>query len=108
MSITFSVIAGLLVPFAVSFLKSRSWSSKVNQLVAVVVSLVVGAGISIFDNGLDITNWTDFAANFGVIFTVANIWYNQYFANTHVNEFLEEHGVGSHELSWDEAESEDV
>lgn len=98
MSITFSVIAGLVVPFLVSFLKSKAWSTQVKQLVAIVVSLVVGAGITIIDNGVAIANWQDFLANFGIIFTVANVWYSQYFGDTAINAKLESSGVGSSTL----------
>lgn len=95
MSITFSIIAGLIVPFAVSFLKSKTWSNQAKQLVAVVVSLVVGAGVTVIDNGVSLATWQDFLANFGVIFTVANIWYNQYFGGTSVNSALENAGPGA-------------
>jgi hypothetical protein len=95
MSITFSIIAGLIVPFVVSFLKNKAWSVQVKQVVAIVVSLAVGAGITVIDNGVSIANWQDLLANFGIIFTVANIWYNQYFGNTSVNASLENSGVGS-------------
>ena len=98
MSITFSIIAGLIVPFAVSFLKSKTWSVQVKQVVAIAVSLIVGAGITIIDNGVEISNWQDFLANFGVIFTVANIWYSQYFGDTAINAKLESSGVGANAI----------
>lgn len=96
MSITFSIIAGLVVPFAVSFLKSKTWSNQMKQLVAVIVSLVVGAGITVIDNGVSVATWQDLLANFGIIFTVANIWYNQYFGGTAINSTLENTGPGAH------------
>jgi hypothetical protein len=95
MSVTFSIIAGLVVPFVVSFLKSKAWSAQVKQLVAIVVSLVVGAGVTVIDNGVELATWQDLLANFGVIFTVANIWYSQYFGSTSVNTVLENTGPGS-------------
>jgi len=95
MSVTFSVIAGVVVPMLVSFLKSKAWSTQVKQLVAIAVSLVVGAGITFIDNGVSVSNWQDLLANFGVIFTVANVWYGQYFGNTALNAKLESSGVGS-------------
>lgn len=98
MSITFSIIAGLVVPFAVSFLKSKSWSTQAKQIIALAVSLVVGAGITIIDNGVQIANWQDLLANFGIIFTVANVWYGQYFGGTALNAKLENSGVGANSL----------
>jgi uncharacterized membrane protein len=98
MSVTFAVIAGLIVPFVVSFLKNKAWSTQVKQLIAIAVSLVVGAGITVIDNGVSVSNWQDFLANFGVIFTVANVWYGQYFGDTAVNTKLESSGVGSSTL----------
>ena len=98
MSVTFSIIAGLIVPFLVSFLKSKAWSAQAKQVVAIVVSFVVGAGITVIDNGVSISNWQDLLANFGVIFTVANVWYSQYFGGTAVNAKIESSGVGSSTL----------
>jgi hypothetical protein len=98
MSVTFSIIAGLVVPFVVSFLKNKAWSAQVKQVIAIAVSLVVGAGITIVDNGVSVVSWQDFLANFGVIFAVANIWYSQYFGGTSLNASLENIGVGSSTL----------
>jgi hypothetical protein len=95
MTITFSILAGLVVPFLVSFLKSKTWSAEVKQLMAIGVSLIVGAGVTVIDNGVELMTWQDFVANFGVIFTVANIWYSQYFGNTSINAVLENTGPGS-------------
>lgn len=98
MSVTFAIIAGLIVPFVVSFLKNKAWSAQIKQIVAIAVSLVVGVGITIIDNGVSISNWQDLLANFGVIFTVANVWYGQYFGDTTINAKLESTGVGSSTL----------
>lgn len=98
MSVTFAVIAGLIVPFVVSFLKNKTWSTQVKQLIAIAVSLVVGVGITFIDNGVSVDGWQDILANFGVVFTVANVWYGQYFGNTVVNAKLESSGVGASSL----------
>lgn len=83
-------IAGFIVPFIVSFLKDLMWSAKVKQLVALVVCIVIGAGVTIIDQGIVINNWDTFVQNFTIIFTTAQIWYIQYFENTNVNMKLED------------------
>jgi hypothetical protein len=91
---TFAIIAGLIIPFIISFLKNKEWSPEAKQALAIAVSLVAAAGVSIFDNGLDVSTWEAVVSNFGVIFASANIWYNQYFGHTEVNHKLEDRGVG--------------
>jgi hypothetical protein len=76
---------------------------EVKQLVSIAVSVAVGAGIAVFDNNLDVSTWEAFATNFGVIFSVATIWYNQYFGGTAVNHMLESRGVG-HESGGSDAQ----
>jgi len=88
-------IAGFIVPFIVSFLKDLKWSAKVKQLVALVVCLIVGAGVTIIDQGVVINSWDTFVSNFAIIFATAQVWYTQYFENTNVNMKLEEIGVGA-------------
>jgi hypothetical protein len=61
----------------------------------VVISLVVAFGITAIDNGVDLGNWKDLLLNLGVVFTVAQIFYQQYFGGTSLNSKLESIGVGA-------------
>jgi hypothetical protein len=90
-----SALAGLIVPFFISFLKNTAWSAKTKQIVSVVVSLVVAVGITVIDNGVNLGDWKQLAANLAVIFTVAQVFYQQYFGGTSVNAKLESIGVGA-------------
>lgn len=90
-----AALAGFVVPFVVSYLKNMNWSSQVKQGVSVGVSLLVAVGITAIDNGVDLGNWKDLVMNLGVIFTVAQVFYQQYFGGTSVNAKLESIGVGS-------------
>ena len=60
-----------------------------------VISLVVAFGITAIDNGVDLGNWKDLLLNLGVVFTVAQIFYQQYFGGTSLNSKLESIGVGA-------------
>lgn len=95
MNPTVAIIAGFLLPFVVSFLKDRTWSQNVKQLVAFGASAVVAVGVTAIDEGTDLSNWDAFVANLGVIFATAQVWYGQYFGGTSVNTYLESKGVGS-------------
>ena len=44
-----------------------------------------------FDNGVA---WENLAANIGVVFTTAQVWYTQIFEGTTINSVLERNGVG--------------
>lgn len=90
-----AALAGLIVPFFISFLKNTDWSSKTKQIVSVAVSLVVAVGITAVDNGVNLGDWKQLVANLAVIFTVAQVFYQQYFGGTAVNAKLESIGVGS-------------
>lgn len=90
-----AALAGFVVPFIVSYLKNMNWSSQVKQGVSVAISLVVAVGITAIDNGADLGNWKDLIMNLGVIFTVAQVFYQQYFGGTAVNAKLESIGVGA-------------
>lgn len=90
-----SALAGLIVPFFISFLKNTAWSAKTKQIVSVAVSLVVAVGITVIDNGVNLGDWKQLAANLAVIFTVAQVFYQQYFGGTSVNAKLESIGVGA-------------
>jgi len=91
-----AALAGFVVPFVVSYLKNMSWTAQVKQVVSVVVCLLVAVGITAIDNGVNLGNWKDLIMNLGVIFTVAQVFYQQYFGGTSVNAKLESIGVGSH------------
>ena len=60
-----AALAGLVVPFIVSYMKNTTWSAKVKQIVAVVISLVVALGITVIDNGVEIGEWKDLLVNLG-------------------------------------------
>lgn len=90
-----AALAGFIVPFIVSYLKNMNWSVQVKQIVSVVVCLVIAVGITAIDNGVNLGDWKAFIMNLGVIFTVAQVFYQQYFGGTSVNAKLESIGVGS-------------
>lgn len=90
-----AALAGFVVPFIVSYLKNMNWSAQVKQVVSVAVCLVVAVGVTAIDNGVDLGNWKDLILNLGVIFTVAQVFYQQYFGGTAVNAKLESIGVGA-------------
>jgi len=93
-NITIAALAGIFVPILISFLKNKSWSSKVKQAVAVVVSGVVAVGITAIDNGVDLSDWQTIATNIAVVFSVAQVSYQQYFGGTALNAKLENTGIG--------------
>jgi hypothetical protein len=95
MSITFALIGGIIAPFIVSFLKSKAWSAKVKQAVSIATSIAIGAGVTFIDGGMTDFSVANLLANVGVVFSVATVWYNQYFGDTAVNAVLESHGVGA-------------
>jgi putative flippase GtrA len=90
-----AALAGFVVPFIVSYLKNTSWSAQMKQGVSVVISLLVAFGITAIDNGVDLGNWKNLLLNLGVVFTVAQVFYQQYFGGTSINSKLESIGVGS-------------
>ena len=90
-----AALAGIIVPFIVSYMKNTAWSAKTKQVVAIVVSLVVAFGITAIDNGVKFDQWKDLLINLGVVFSVAQVFYQQYFGGTAVNAKLESIGVGS-------------
>lgn len=90
-----SALAGLIVPFFISFLKNTAWSAKTKQIVSVAVSLVVAVGITVIDNGVNLGDWKQLTANLAVVFAVAQVFYQQYFGGTSINAKLESIGVGA-------------
>ena len=90
-----AALAGFVVPFFVSYLKNTTWSAKAKQASAVVVSLLFAVGITVVDNGVDLSDWKTLLMNLGVVFTVAQVFYQQYFGGTVVNARLETMGVGA-------------
>ena len=49
-NIGIAALAGIVVPFFVSYLKNTAWSAKTKQIVSVVICLVVAVGITAIDN----------------------------------------------------------
>lgn len=94
-NIGIAALAGIVVPFIVSYMKNTAWSAKTKQVVAVGISLLAAVGITFIDNGVAIGEWKDILINLGVIFSVAQVFYQQYFGGTSVNAKLESIGVGS-------------
>lgn len=94
-NIGIAALAGLVVPVLISFLKNTNWSTKAKQAVAVGTSLVVAVGITVVDNGVDLTDWKVLLTNLAVVFTVAQVFYQQYFGGTALNAKLESIGVGA-------------
>ena len=90
-----AALAGLFVPFLVSFLKDVTWSAKVKQGVCVGISVLVAVGITAIDKGVNLTDWKVLIQNLAVVFSVAQIFYNQYFGGTSINAKLENTGVGA-------------
>lgn len=93
-NIGIAALAGFIVPLLVSFLKSTSWSPRAKQGVAVVTSIIVAVGITVIDNGADLTDWQGLITNLTVVFSVAQVFYQQYFGGTALNSKLEHIGVG--------------
>lgn len=94
-NIGIAALAGIFVPFLVSFLKNTSWSAKVKQGIAIATSAVVAVGITAIDNGVNLSDWKVLVANVTVVFSVAQVVYQQYFGNTALNAKLESIGVGA-------------
>jgi hypothetical protein len=94
-NIGIAALAGIFVPFLVSFLKNTSWSAKVKQGVAIGTSAVVALGITALDNGVNLSDWKVLLANVTVVFSVAQVVYQQYFGGTALNARLENAGVGA-------------
>ncbi len=90
-----AAVAGVLIPFLISFLKDVTWSAKTKQALAFGASLLVAAGITAYDNGVALSEWDNLAANLGVVFTTGQLVYQQYFSGTRVNARLENAGVGA-------------
>jgi hypothetical protein len=90
-----AALAGLFVPVLVSFLKNVTWSMKVKQAVALGTSILVAVGITVVDKGVNLSDWKVLVANLAVIFTVAQVFYGQYFGGTALNAKLENVGVGA-------------
>lgn len=94
-SIGIAALAGLFVPFIVSFLKNVNWNTKVKHIIAVVVSGAIGVGITAIDNKTNLTDWSALLTNIAVVFGVSQVWYNQYFGGTALNAKIENIGVGA-------------
>lgn len=94
-NIGIAALAGIFVPILVSFLKNTSWSSKVKQGIAIGTSALVAFGITAIDNGVSFSDWRAFVANATVVFSVAQVVYQQYFGGTALNAKLESAGFSS-------------
>jgi hypothetical protein len=94
-TMTFAVVAGLIIPTVISYLKSTGWSKQAKQALSFAASVVVGIGISVIDYGVSFDDWSSIVANVGIVFTTAQLFYRQYFADTELNERLEKAGIGS-------------
>jgi len=91
-----ALVLGLLVPLAISALKSRNAPAWLNQAVAVAVSVVAGAASVIADHGgLSGITVPELLGYAGVIFAVAQITYRTYFGATPLNAQLEALVFGS-------------
>lgn len=94
-NIGISALAGIFVPVLISFLKNTSWSKQVKQGIAIATSAVVAVGITALDNGVNLADWQTLIANITVVFSVAQVVYQQYFGSTALNAKLENVGVGA-------------
>lgn len=83
------VILGLLAPLIISALKRAGSSPVVNQLVAIVVSIVLGAASVVIDSGgfgtFDVPHVLAFSTG---VFAVAQVIYQTYFHETDFNKRL--------------------
>lgn len=93
-----AALLGVVMPFVISFLKDVTWSTQAKHAVSLAVSAVAAVGITAIDNGVDLANWQNFVANLGIIFTVSNVVYRQYFENTALNLKVENVGVGARKV----------
>lgn len=84
-----AVAAGVVVPFVVSYLKSKSWSQETKHLLSLIVSVVFAVAVTGYDKGFSVDAWQNFVANAGVIFTAAQVFYTQFFQKTELNYSLE-------------------
>lgn len=89
------VAAGVVIPFLVSYLKDIDWSAKTKQLLSFAVSLVFAVGVTVVDKGVQLDTVPALLANLGVIFTTAQVFYQQFIKDTSVNASIENHGVGA-------------
>jgi predicted membrane channel-forming protein YqfA (hemolysin III family) len=85
-----SVALGFVAPFVISFLKQTAWSLQIKLLLAFAVSAVFGAAAA-YSTGALVTE--DYVGAIGVVFTVSNLFYQSYFANTPINTRLENVGL---------------
>ena len=98
-----AALAGLFVPFFVSFLKDVTWSTKVKQGVCVAVSVLVAVGITAIDKGVNLTDWKVLVSNLAVIFSVAQIFYNQYFGGMDASKLGQFNPMVFDKASFDQA-----
>jgi hypothetical protein len=85
-----AAVLGFVAPFVISTLKQTTWPIQVKLLVAFLVSALFGTAAA-FSTGTATTE--DYIGAIGVVFTVSNLFYQSYFANTALNTRLENIGA---------------
>lgn len=85
-----AAVLGFVAPFVISTLKQMTWPLQIKLLIAFIVSAVFGA-VAAFSTGAASTE--DYIGTIGVVFTVSNLFYQSYFANTDLNTRLENVGA---------------
>lgn len=71
-------VIGILVPIVVQLLTSKDWARWKKSLVAFAVVVIAGFGAVWAEGKLDFTN---VLATIGIIFTISQLLYDQYFKN---------------------------
>ena len=84
-----SIIGGLILPFAISFLKSSKWSRQVKLALVALLSLILAVIVNAATSGLD----ASFLANWGVIFVTASSFYTSLLEKSGIENSLRIMGV---------------
>ena len=98
-----ALACGLLMPFVISWLKDCNWPDWVKVLLSLGVSVLGGALAAAATGQLDLNTLT---TNSGIVFTSATVFYKAWFANTSMNNRLEQRRTlrrGQHSESNDSA-----
>jgi hypothetical protein len=78
---------GLFMPFVVSWLKGSNWPDWTKVALSLAISICGGALAALIDGKLDLQT---LAGASGIVFTSATVVYKTWFANTSLNNRLEQ------------------
>lgn len=85
-----NLIAGLLLPPLISWLKDCRWPAHAKLALSLLLSLLAGGVSAYLDGAL---NWSDLVSSGAVVFTVATAFYKFWFEQTDLNQRLEDKQV---------------